>query len=138
MSSEQRQQYTAPAPEYVGAGPKHDALTIWRWCYKAVLALAKRNLEAANEAREGNEWPAGQTWGELGSSSHGVFLEQARVEAGIPHDEFLAIVRGVDEFASVASDEYARACGCSNCRADYPHLFDAAIEARPVRPPGPE
>jgi len=66
----------------------------FRWAYQLLLALAKRRLKDANDEREHpNDWPAGQEWDELSGSSQKTFLRGAREEAGIPHEEFLALIR---------------------------------------------
>lgn len=61
-------------------------------CYRAVLALAKSLLADANRENVKNKtprnWPAGQEWGDLVSSSHSIFMRQAREKAGIEHAWF--------------------------------------------------
>lgn len=67
----------------------------FRWAYQVLLALAKRRLADANANLESpDDWSAGQEWHEMVGSSHAIFLRQAREEAGIPHDEFLELIRG--------------------------------------------
>jgi hypothetical protein len=59
-----------------------------------MLALARQKLAEANESRANDhDWPAGQTWSDLSNSSRSLFLKAAREEAGIPHDDFLAVIR---------------------------------------------
>ena len=66
----------------------------FRWAYQLLMALAKRCLAETNTSLEDKrEWPAGQEWDELVGSSQSIFLRQARDEAGIDHDEFLAPLR---------------------------------------------
>jgi hypothetical protein len=66
----------------------------FHWAYAALVALAKMCLAEANREREGERnWPAGQTWDELNGSSRSIFMQQAREKAGIPRDEFLALVQ---------------------------------------------
>jgi len=65
----------------------------FRWAYGLLAALAKEQLRRANETAGPGEWPAGQTWEQLGSSSKAAFLQQARQLAGIPDDEFLDGIR---------------------------------------------
>jgi hypothetical protein len=66
----------------------------FRWAYALLVALAKRNLADRNATREApNNWPCGMSWHELVGSSRSIFLRQAREEAGIPHQEFLDVVR---------------------------------------------
>jgi hypothetical protein len=81
----------------------------FRWVYQLLLVLAKRCLADANATRENeNDWPSGQEWEDLNSSSHAIFLRQAREEAGIPHEEFLPLVRNgtydVDDLYDEAAD----------------------------------
>lgn len=64
----------------------------FRWAYAAVASLAVKLLEDDNKTC-GENWPAGQSWQSLGGSSKAVYLRQARELAGIPHDQFLAVVR---------------------------------------------
>ena len=59
-----------------------------RNCY----ALAVKLLADDNRTC-GDNWPAGQSWDDLGGSSKSVYLHRARELAGIPHADFLAIVR---------------------------------------------
>ena len=73
------------------AGPALDT-RLFRWLYAAVVNVAKDELRQANEGC-GTNWPMGQTWEQLGGSSRGTFMHAARERLGIPHDEFLAIVR---------------------------------------------
>ena len=66
----------------------------FRWGYVFLVALAKRILKERNEElKDPDEWPAGQEWEDLNGSSKASFLRHARDEAGISHDEFLAVVR---------------------------------------------
>lgn len=66
-------------------------------CYRAVLALAKGLLADANRANVANgtpdEWPAGQEWNDLVSTSHSIFLRQAREQAGIDDKWFAKMVQ---------------------------------------------
>lgn len=65
-----------------------------KWLIRALVTLAKRNLADANATPEviGGEWPAGQEWYELGNTSQHAFMRCARDEAGIPHDEYRALI----------------------------------------------
>lgn len=74
----------------------------FRWAYAAVVALAIKLLEEDNKTC-GENWPAGQTWQDLGGSSRSIYLHRARDLAGIPHDQFLAVVRAD---GSVTEDIY--------------------------------
>lgn len=66
----------------------------FNWAYALLLRLAVRQLADANAKRENErDWPAGQYWDELNSTSHSIFLHRARDEAGIPHDAFLDPIR---------------------------------------------
>ena len=48
-------------------------------------ALAKRILADLNAARtDPNDWPAGQSWGDLVQTSHEWLWQRAREEAGLP------------------------------------------------------
>lgn len=71
---------------------KDQAISAFRWAYAAVCALAVKLLEEENKAC-GENWPAGQSWDELGGTSKAVYLRRAREISGIPHDDFLAVVR---------------------------------------------
>lgn len=66
----------------------------FRWAYQLLLALAKRRLADSNANLEfPDDWPGGQEWHEMVGSSHSIFLNAARDEAGIPHEEFLELIR---------------------------------------------
>lgn len=72
-----------------------------KWLVRTLIALAKLNLADVNANREGeNDWPAGQEWNELGHTSQHIFMYMAREEAGIPHNEYRAMIE-----ASVMADE---------------------------------
>lgn len=64
----------------------------FQWAFAAVCALAVKLLEEDNRTC-GENWPAGQTWEELGPSSRSIYLLRARALAGIPNDPFLEVVR---------------------------------------------
>lgn len=64
----------------------------FRWAYAAVCALAVKLLAEDNRTC-GKNWPAGQSWDDLGGSSKSAYLHRARELAGIPHADFLAVVR---------------------------------------------
>ena len=64
----------------------------FRWAYAAVCALAVKLLEEDNRTC-GDNWPAGQSWDDIGGSSKSIYLHRARELAGIPHADFLAVVR---------------------------------------------
>ncbi len=68
----------------------------FRWAYAAVCALAVKLLEEDNRTC-GDNWPAGQSWDELGGSSKSIYLHRARELAGISHADFLALVRADSE-----------------------------------------
>jgi len=73
----------------------------FRWAYAAVCALAVKILEEDNRTC-GDNWPGGQSWDDLAGSSRSIYLHRARELAGIPHADFLAVVRGdVDEIADI-------------------------------------
>lgn len=73
-----------------------------KFLLRALIALAKRKLADANANREEeNDWPAGQEWNELGGSSQHSFMSAARAEAGIPDDEYRAII----DAAMIADDK---------------------------------
>ena len=74
-----------------------------KWLVRALVTLAKRHLADANGTPEAlaGEWPAGQEWNELGHTSQHSFMHRAREEAGIPHDEYRALI----EAATMDSDE---------------------------------
>lgn len=73
---------------------RRNAIRNFRWAYQLLLALAKRKLAEANtNLADPNEWPAGQQWHEMNGTSHSIFLRQAREEAGLPHEAFLALIR---------------------------------------------
>lgn len=62
--------------------------------FRALVALAKRNLADANANREDERsWPAGQEWTDLAGSSQAIFMARARDEAGIPHDAYRELVQ---------------------------------------------
>lgn len=66
----------------------------FRWAYALMIELAKDELQKANGARASeNDWPAGQSWGDMVGSSHSIFFNKARDRAGIHHDEFLHPIR---------------------------------------------
>jgi hypothetical protein len=74
-----------------------------KWMLRALVTLAKRILAEANATPEvqAGEWPAGQEWHELGHTSQHAFMHMAREEAGIPHEEYRALI----EAATMESDE---------------------------------
>lgn len=74
-----------------------------KWLLRALVALAKRSLAEANATPEvqAGEWPAGQEWHELGHTSQHAFMHRAREEAGIPHEDYRALI----EAATMGSDE---------------------------------
>jgi hypothetical protein len=95
------------------AEPSQEMMDLWRWCYAlnqagAQLALALDNAEN-REAGTSNEWPAQQEWTELVSSSHSVFMHRVRDRAFVPHDAFLAYVRGEhgEDYAEIADEIYS-------------------------------
>ena len=65
-----------------------------KWLVRALVTLAKRHLADANATPEvqAGEWPAGQEWNELGNTSQHSFMRRAREEAGIPHEEYRALI----------------------------------------------
>ncbi len=66
----------------------------YRRVYAAVVSEAVRCLAEANAEAEEGEWPAGQSWSDLGSTSRSTFMRQARQRLGIvDHDAFLVPVR---------------------------------------------
>lgn len=70
-----------------------------KWLLRALVCLAKRNLADANatpEVRSG-DWPAGQEWHQLGHTSQHTFMRRATAEAGIPHDEYRALIESACE-----------------------------------------
>ena len=73
-----------------------------KWLVRALVTLAKRHLADANSTPEvqAGEWPAGQEWSQLGHTSQHAFMRRAREEAGIPHDEYRALI----EAATLADD----------------------------------
>jgi hypothetical protein len=77
--------------------------TLWEMLYKSQLALAKVCLEERNRSREEeNDWPAGQTFTELGGSSKATFFGTARDVAKIDHDKYLHILRGYGDALEIA------------------------------------
>jgi len=64
------------------------------WLYRTLIIRAKRILAEDNAKLENpRDWPCGQAWEQLVSTSKSIFMHKAREEAGIPHDEFLKVVR---------------------------------------------
>ena len=64
-----------------------------KWLLRSMIALAKRNLSDSNNNRENvRDWPAGQTWNELGHTSQHAFIRAARKEAGIPHEAYRELI----------------------------------------------
>jgi hypothetical protein len=59
----------------------------FRWAYRLLIALAKRCQQDEDSMH------AGQEWSGLVGTSHAMYLQRAREEAGIDHDEFLRVVR---------------------------------------------
>ena len=60
---------------------------------RALVAIAKSELSKANDNREeSSDWPAGQSWGDLGNSSQSAFMRTARDIAGIDHDEYRNLI----------------------------------------------
>lgn len=61
---------------------------VFRWLYAAVVREAKRELAD-------NPWGSheGHEWGDINGTSKSVYLHRARDTLGIPHSEFLALVR---------------------------------------------
>lgn len=96
------------------------ALRFWKWAYALNVAAAKLALRARRAeqrlAGETHLWPGEQDWNNLVSTSHAVFLREARELAGINHDEFLAVVRGTDTFAWAADAIYMAAAQL-DCRS---------------------
>jgi hypothetical protein len=113
----------------------------FRWAYALLLELAKEELAKANAEVAGTRnWPGGQQWNELVGSSHAVFLRKARERAGIPHDEFLAVVRG-EEYGEDAEKIYDAALRAPAPEVDvadqwqeYERLLDLAISKANARP----
>ena len=69
-------------------------LTHVEWLLRALISLAKRKLADANNARvEQGDWPAGQEWGGLGHTSQHTFMRAACAEAGIPYEEYRALIK---------------------------------------------
>jgi hypothetical protein len=79
----------------------------FRWAYALLVALAQRHLTDANSSAPAGCWPNGQKWSGLSGSSKAIFLTRAREEAGIPQDEFLAVVRS----GAVEVDDLYEAAG---------------------------
>lgn len=71
-----------------------------KWLVRALVTLAKYHLRDAN-ASCGDDWPAGQEWNELGHTSQHAFMRAAREDAGIPHEEYRALI----EAALMADDD---------------------------------
>lgn len=66
----------------------------FRWAYSLLIELAKAKLAERNSNLvDKEEWPAGQTWNQLGNTSKSIFLMEAREAAGISHEEFLEGIR---------------------------------------------
>ena len=59
----------------------------FRWAYRLLIALAKRCQQDEGAMHQGQDWSG------IVGSSHSMYLRKAREEAGIPHDEFLGIIR---------------------------------------------
>jgi len=85
----------------------------FRWAYSLLVVLAKEELKKAHN--DDGEWPMRQEWSQLGGTSRSVFLHRAREAAGIPHDEFLQVIRNGqvdvedlydDELADIIKDGY--------------------------------
>lgn len=54
---------------------------------RTLITLARRHLDEANAARASDhDWPAGQTWEQLGHTSKQAFLQRACDEAGVSGD----------------------------------------------------
>jgi len=67
---------------------------VYRWAYAALVELARLEIEAANVSRAmPADWPAGQAWEGLGSTSRSTFLELARERVGVSSAAFLRVVR---------------------------------------------
>lgn len=98
---------------------REQAHRYFRWAYALLIALAKTEL-AKDNLTCGKNWPAGQQWDELVGTSHSIYLRRAREIAGIPHDEFLATVRG---------EEYGE---------DAEAVYDAALLAAASPQPAPQ
>ena len=74
-----------------------------KWLVRTLVTLAKRILAEENATQEvqAGEWPSGQEWHELGHTSQHAFMHRAREEAGIPHEEYRALI----EAATMESDD---------------------------------
>ena len=73
-----------------------DRERFFRWAYRAVVELAKAELEVARPEEGSRDWPGAMKWTELVGSSHAIFMRRARYQCGIPDDEWLAVIRGAD------------------------------------------
>jgi len=80
--------------ECLHAVPAKNGERYFLWIYRCLIRRAKEILAEDNAKLEDpGDWPCGQAWEQLVSTSKSIFMHRARDEAGIPHDEFLAIVR---------------------------------------------
>lgn len=106
-----------------------ERVQFFRWAYAAIVALAIRRLKQANDenkaAGEENCWPAGQEWRDLAGSSRASFLRLAREEAGIPNDEFLAVVRSGD----IDVDDLYEGEGPWNLQREAEHMRERGVSA---------
>lgn len=95
------------------------------WMVRALVTLAKRELADAN-ATCGECWPAGQEWHELGNTSQHAFMHRAREAAGIPHDEYRALI------AAVMSTDEAEALDALWAELGRPNTVLSSCDATPI------
>jgi hypothetical protein len=74
------------------------------WAVRALVALAARVLEERHRTCEGN-WPAGQSWNDLGHTSQHTLMQAAREECGIPHEAYREAVKKAMLDSGVPLDE---------------------------------
>jgi len=87
---------TGPGPLMVHITSEYYQTLLWasESIPKLVVNLAKRELELANKNRiDENEWPAGQSWKDLGNSSKQIFVRRACESVEIDPEKYIKLIR---------------------------------------------
>lgn len=72
-------------PEHPMSALKRKNEQIMEWCYRALVALARRNFKNTSNGKK--------KWCDLLETIKNIFMHKARKEAGISHDDYLNEIR---------------------------------------------
>lgn len=86
----------------VADSPMSEAETYFRWAYRLAIALAKRCKEDEDSMHRGQDWNG------LVGTSHSMYMNRARAEAGIDHEEFLNVVRNKIDVSEIYDESIGR------------------------------